>query len=245
MVWEEMPSAYEFSATASARLLAEWGEAVRRDSSHPSVVAWVPFNESWGVQHAASDERQRDLLRAAYHLTKSIDDSRPVISNDGWEHTRSDLLTIHDYENDAAALLESYGGSDVVSRTLAGVAPSGRRTFVGSEEETAVTAEAPVILSEFGGVSVDTSDEGSWGYRQVGSRTALDEHLVGIFAAVHGSEGLAGWCYTQLTDTAQETNGLADENRVPKLPAARIRSLVEGSGQLAAGDPARVPAQHA
>jgi hypothetical protein len=68
----------------------------------------------------------------------------------------------------------------------------------------------------------------------VESTRHLEEHLVGLFAAVRESEGLAGWCYTQLTDTAQETNGLADADRVPKLPAERIRALVEGGGRLPA-----------
>jgi len=237
LVWEEMPSVYEFSATASSRLLTEWTEAVRRDVSHPSVVVWVPFNESWGVQHLAADSRQRDLVRAAYHLTKSLDGSRPVISNDGWEHTRSDLLTVHDYENDAARLLDSYGAPDIVERSLDGVAPSGRRTFVGTAEESAATGRAPIILSEFGGVSIDPRDSGTWGYRHVDSAHALEEHLLGLFAAVRASESLAGWCYTQLTDTAQETNGLVDENRVPKLPAPRIRALVEGLGRADVGAP--------
>lgn len=229
LVWEEMPSVYEFSDTATTRLLAEWTEAVRRDLGHPSVVAWVPFNESWGVQHLASDPRQRELVRAAYHLTKSLDGSRPVISNDGWEHTRSDLLTLHDYENDAARLLDSYGDGERLARSLDGIAPSGRRTFVGTPEETRTTTAAPVILSEFGGVSIDPVGNGTWGYRHVDSRSAFEEHLVRLFAAVRGSESLAGWCYTQLTDTGQETNGLVDENRVPKLPPALVRALVLGT----------------
>jgi beta-galactosidase/beta-glucuronidase len=241
LVWEEMPSVYEFSATASSRLLTEWTEAVRRDVSHPSVVAWVPFNESWGVQHLAADSRQRDLVRAVYHLTKSLDGSRPVISNDGWEHTRSDLLTVHDYENDATRLLDAYGGPNVVERSLDGVAPSGRRTFVGTAEESAATGRAPVILSEFGGVSIDPRGSGTWGYRHVDSARALEEHLAGLLAAVRGSRSLVGWCYTQLTDTAQETNGLVDENRVPKLPVSRIRALIEGSDPVDVESP-RAPA---
>ncbi len=39
---------------------------------------------------------------------------------------------------------------------------------------------------------------------------------------------LAGWCWTQLADTLQEANGLVTENRTPKLPLARLRSLVTG-----------------
>lgn len=228
LVWEEMPSAYEFSATASARLVAEWSEVVRRDGSHPSIVVWVPFNESWGVQQIAADSRQQDLVRSLYHLTKGLDDTRLVISNDGWEHTRSDLLTIHDYENDAVRLLASYGTPEAIRQSLAGIAPGGRRMLIGTAEERAVTAAKPVVLSEFGGVSMEPTGSGTWGYRLVESHDHLEEHLVGLFAAARESEGLAGWCYTQLTDTAQETNGLADENRVPKLPAERIRAIVEG-----------------
>ena len=234
LVWEEMPSAYEFSSTASGRIIAEWGEVVRRDSSHPCIVAWVPFNESWGVQHLATDERQRNLVRALYHYTRSLDDTRLVISNDGWEHTRSDLLTIHDYENDAARLLASYGTPEALRRSVDLIAPSGRRTLIGTPEERAHTSAQPVILSEFGGVSIEPPGAEAWGYRLVESHDHFEEHLTGLFAAVRECDGLAGWCYTQLTDTAQETNGLTDENRVPKFPVERIRRIVEGDAHIPA-----------
>jgi beta-galactosidase/beta-glucuronidase len=231
LVWEEMPSAYEFSATASARIVTEWMEVIRRDSSHPSLAVWVPFNESWGVQHLATDGEQQDLVRTLYHLTKALDGTRLVVSNDGWEHTRSDLLTVHDYENDAVRLLGSYGTADALRDCLDDVAPNGRRMLVGTGEERSHTAARPIVLSEFGGVSIEPSADGAWGYRLVESHEHLERHLVGLFAAARGTESLAGWCYTQLTDTAQETNGLADENRVPKLPAERIRAMVRGEEQ--------------
>jgi beta-galactosidase/beta-glucuronidase len=229
MVWEEMPSAYEFTAVSSARLIREWIEVVRRDSSHPSIVAWVPINESWGVQQIAADAQQQDLVRVLYHLTRSLDPTRLVISNDGWEHIRSDLLTVHDYENVAERLLASYETESATRQSLDGISPNGRRTFVGTVEEMSYTATKPVVLSEFGGVSLEPNGDATWGYRLVPNLEHLEEHLRGLFTAVHDSEGLAGWCYTQLTDTGQETNGLADENRVPKLPVERIRALVEGS----------------
>lgn len=229
LVWSELPSAYEFSATAATRLLAEWTEAVRRDLSHPSIVVWVPINESWGVQDVATDRRQAELVRALRHATLALDDSRLVVSNDGWEHVRSDLLTVHDYENDAARLLATYGSAESFRHELEGISATGRRLLVGTPEECAATAARPVILSEFGGVSAEPTGGESWGYRHVDGVDHLEEHLVGLFAAVRESEVLAGWCYTQLTDTAQETNGLTDEHRVPKLPAERIRALVEGT----------------
>lgn len=237
LVWEEMPSAYEFSETAAVRLVSEWTEVVRRDGSHPSVVAWVPFNESWGVQHVAGSARQQDLVRTLFHLTKALDPTRIVISNDGWEHTRSDLLTVHDYENNAERILASYRTAEATRRSLTGIAPNGRRMLVGTADEGVATAARPVILSEFGGVSIEPRGDGAWGYRLVESHDHLEEHLTALFAAVHQSQGLAGWCYTQLTDTAQETNGLADEMRVPKIPVERIRAMVEGAADRRPAEP--------
>ena len=37
---------------------------------------------------------------------------------------------------------------------------------------------------------------------------------------------ITGFCYTQITDTLQETNGLYDENRKPKLPIDRLRDII-------------------
>ncbi|MGB4137159.1 MAG: glycoside hydrolase family 2 TIM barrel-domain containing protein, partial [Microbacterium sp.] len=215
------------------RLIREWTDVVQRDASHPSVVVWVPLNESWGVDRIAASPRERELARALYHLTKALDDTRLVVSNDGWEHVRSDLFTVHDYENDAATIRARYGTPESVRSTLSGIAPNGRRMLVGTPEEAGHTAGRPVLLSEFGGVSVDGSADGSWGYRMVGSDDALEEHLRGLFDAVHDCAPLAGWCYTQLTDTAQETNGLVDEHRVPKIPLERLRRMIVGGRQPA------------
>jgi beta-galactosidase/beta-glucuronidase len=226
MVWTELPSTYEFSDLATARLVREWVEVMHRDMSHPSIVAWVPFNESWGVSHVAHDERQQHLVRSMYHLTKAMDGSRLVISNDGWEHTESDLLTVHDYENDTTQLALAYADEAATAITLSGIAPNGRRTIVGSG---ASTQDWPVVLSEFGGVSVVSEpDSADWGYRMVATPADLDRQLAALFGAVRASASLAGWCYTQLTDTAQETNGLTDAHRVPKLPIERIREIVAG-----------------
>ena len=109
------------------------------------------------------------------------------------------------------------------------MSPFGKRVLVGTPAEAAATASAPAVLTEFGGVSFTPDpDFDAWGYRLVGTPEDLDRHLSGIFAALNSSTALAGWVYTQLTDTVQETNGLTDENRVPKLPAARIREIVRG-----------------
>ena len=47
-----------------------------------------------------------------------------------------------------------------------------------------------------------------------------------LFDAIYEIPLLAGFCYTQLTDTMQETNGLLDENRRPKLPIEVLSGII-------------------
>lgn len=225
LVWAELPSALEFSATTVQRLVAEWTEAIRRDWSHPSIAVWVPMNESWGAQQAAIEPQQRELLQTLYHLTRSLDGSRLVVSNDGWEHAESDLFTIHDYR-DPAALAADYADAVTVDRLVAGPGPGGHRLRLAA---VADRPGAPVVLSEFGGISMADPATGGWGYRVVSSADQLERQLRATFDALRSSSVLAGWCFTQLTDTGQETNGLTDADRKPKLPAPVIRQLVRGS----------------
>src|ERR1700674_3969198 len=97
LVWSEMPSFHEHSPEAERRLSAEWEEVVLRDRDHPSVVAWVVANESFGLDHIDPSVRSNFLVRL-YRLTHDLDRTRPVVSNDGREHALTDLCTIPDYE---------------------------------------------------------------------------------------------------------------------------------------------------
>ncbi|MBA8846777.1 glycoside hydrolase family 2 protein [Microcella alkalica] len=226
MVWAEAPSAYDFSPTAVARSTREWIEAVARDRSHPCVVAWVPLNESWGIQHIAHDERQRDFAEALYRLTKALDATRPVISNDGWEHATSDLLTLHDYTMDPERLAQSYATSAAIEAAVVGVGPAGRRVIAPGSSPV---PGAPIIVSEFGGVTWapgSAEGDGTWGYAVAHSTEEFERHLTALIQALDSSEHLAGWCYTQLTDTMQEANGLLDEQRRPKLPMETLRRII-------------------
>ena len=69
LVWEEMPSAYRFTRRAIRRMVREWTEAIDRDYSHPCVIVWVPFNESWGVPELPAVREHRHAVEALYHLT--------------------------------------------------------------------------------------------------------------------------------------------------------------------------------
>jgi hypothetical protein len=223
MVWAETANAYSFDERAVTALVSEWTAIVDRDASHPSIVVWVPLNESWGVQHIAHDPRQQAFSRSIADLTRALDGTRPVISNDGWEHAASDIWTIHDYEADPATLAERYGDDARLRTMLSGFGPAGRRMSVGRLDE-----ELPVMLTEFGGVSLKTGDDEAWGYSTASDAAAFEKQVTAIVRAVERARPLAGFCYTQLTDTGQETNGLLYADRTPKVPIERIRAAVTG-----------------
>ena len=223
MVWAETASAYAFDRRAATNLMSEWTSLVVRDLSHPSVIVWVPLNESWGVQHIAHDERQRALSRSVADITRALDGTRPVISNDGWEHTRSDIWTIHDYEANPAVLGQRYGDDARITALIAGFGPAGRRISVDGD-----VSDKPVMLTEFGGVSLRPQNGTDWGYSTAETADEFGERVCGLIRAVDGAAPLSGFCYTQLTDTGQETNGLLYDDRTPKVAIADIRAAVLG-----------------
>jgi beta-galactosidase/beta-glucuronidase len=234
MVWSETPGAYEFSPTAVARMTREWLEVLDRDRSHPAIVTWVPLNESWGVQHIAHSPAQQAYARALADLTRAIDPTRPVISNDGWEHVDSDVLSVHDYEWRPEVVRQRYAGPDAAERLIAGLGPAGRRIVVGEDQRE----DAPLMLTEFGGIRFTPGDAGadSWGYSVAVSADDFRERLSGLLAAVHDSDVLAGFCYTQLTDTLQEANGLLTADRTPKLPMSVLRAIITGRAEPGASE---------
>ncbi|TBN56423.1 glycoside hydrolase family 2 [Glaciihabitans arcticus] len=219
LLWEEMPSAYEFSATAIRRMMTEWADVIQRDASHPSVVTWVPFNESWGVQHIAHDPAVRDYVRALWHLTKALDPTRPVVSNDGWEHLDSDIWSVHDYESSGDVLRARYASA---SSIFDGLGPAGRRMRLGTEPDRG----QPIMLTEFGGIKFAPQGDDSWGYSTASSAADFASRLSAVLDATLSSPVLAGFCYTQLTDTGQETNGLVTDAREPKLPLDQLRAII-------------------
>jgi beta-galactosidase/beta-glucuronidase len=229
LVWGEIAAPFAFTPRAVERTVREWVDAVARDRSHPSVVTWVPVNESWGVQHIAHDEAQQHFTQALYHLTKALDPTRPVISNDGWEHTRSDLLTVHDYTTSREPLEARYATQEALAALPGGIGPAGRRVAL----LPSAVAGKPVMVTEFGGITwAPGSPIETWGYAVADSADDFEQRVRDVFEALYASPGLAGICYTQLTDTLQEANGLVDENRKPKLPVDTIRAIVQAGPTL-------------
>lgn len=222
LVWAEAANAYVYSDRAAEMLLREWLTTVRRNYNHPSIITWVPLNESWGVPDLDRSAEQRHFVRALYHLTHALDPTRPVIANDGWQHAVGDVFGVHDYALDPGTLRERYQDRAAIARTFHEVRPQ-HHALLG---EGAELKEQPIVISEFGGLAFKPGTGEDWfGYGQFADRDELIARYEGLVSALLDSTALAGFCYTQLTDTAQETNGLLTADRKPKLDPERIRAI--------------------
>lgn len=230
LVWEEMPNAREWSLRAGELLSTEWQRAIRRDYNHPCVVTWVPVNESMGFPGLGEEHAgQYAYIERMVRVTRRLDSSRPVVDNDGWEHTDiTDICAIHDYTPTARKLKvrykETIGGGGLPVKVWISERPLFAR---GSQYRG-----QPIILSEVGGFLTIPSDippdRRDTLYQFYDSFESPDELVTKYRDLMRGIVSLkfvAGFCYTQLTDIEQEINGLLTYDRRPKIPPERIAEI--------------------
>ena len=224
LVSGEIANAYDYDPTYVARITDEWTQAVERDYNHPSIIVWVPINESWGVPDLRGDSRQRAHLQSLYALTRSLDATRLVIDNEGWEHTDfTDLFALHDYAPNGKLLAETFKdfgkpGTEPTEGYRPPLVPGAH--YNGS----------PLYLSEFGGIAFippgANVPKGSWGYSGV-EKTEADAlaRLRSLYEGIAAAPAIIGVCYTQLTDVEQEINGLMTYDRKPKFDPKRLSEI--------------------
>jgi beta-galactosidase/beta-glucuronidase len=226
MVWAEMPSGRIFSSQLKTDLTHQWMEVLAALQHHPSIVAWVPFNESWGVWNQATRTEQQDWVASIYHLTKALDPSRPVIANDGWEFVVGDAWTLHLYQQDPQSLLDRLGV--LISSPAEGVADGARAGALRPDRVEGL----PLLITECGGVGFDPSrprmtDDfayGEWPQSEAEFKARLSE----LLEALNRSDRISGFVWTQLTDVAQEINGLLYFDRTPKVDIDWLCAQVTG-----------------
>lgn len=235
IVWAEMPSAYtriwiddhacQYAIPSQTRedFANEWMLAVKQQYNHACVLCWVPINESWGVEDILFDKAQQDYANELYCRTAEYDPMRPIITNDGWEHTISDYLTIHHYTQSGAELEQFFNTVDKCTQ----------RVFDGHHKGAFADGYAydgqPILISEFGGTSfVKDLGGNKWGY---GEAVRSDEEFIARFASlidgIYANPHVKGFCYTQLSDVFHEVNGLMTFDRKPKEPFATIKAILD------------------
>ena len=223
LVWSEMAAAYEYSDDAVTMFTREWMEIVQQNYNHPSIITWTPFNESWGVPRIKTDKAQQNFTEAIYYLTKAYDRYRPVVCNDGWEHTISDIITLHDYEEKGEDFADRYGNylqeilDNEIYHNLHRSAFADGYSYKGQ----------PIIFSEFGGIAFSNRGEG-WGYgNKVGSKEEYIKRFDSITTAIKEIPEFCGFCYTQVSDVQQEINGIMDMERNFKVEPKILKEINE------------------
>ena len=219
LTWGESSSwgANSNDERSARNFISEWEEIVVRDRNHPSIIAWTPFNESWDRNKDVEGARCHDrMVSDVYRITHALD-YRPVNDCSGGYHVVTDIWSYHNYEQDAAKLLEQ--------QTLKGD---------GTVPTFDVTRECPYsgqpyILDEYGGIRwvIEQYSEKTWGYGKAPENMEeVYTRLAALTDAIRSLDYISGFCYTQLTDVEQEQNGIYTYDRREKFDAARLKEIL-------------------
>lgn len=226
VVWGEVPSAYVFNHDSVDGLSQTLTAFIDRDYNHPSIITWVPLNESWGVNRILNDKNQQALGRMLYHQAKALDGTRLVSANDGWEQTTTDISALHDYTAWGDDLAIHFASREQVDQ----IGCDERMAWADTETPTGKEA---FMVTEYGGIAFDSIGEqddiggmATWGYNgKVQTQEAFVERFKSAVDAIRSIPFCRGYCYTQLTDVMQEINGLLTPDRKPKVEAAKLAEI--------------------
>ncbi len=221
LCWGELPSAYEFCRDEIYNFTTTMMDFIKRDYNHPSIITWVPLNESWGVREIYNHEQQQRLSNTLFQLSKAMDGTRLVSGNDGWEQTHTDIVAIHDYAPWGEDIARNFADRETVEKTFA----SWRMSYAKDYEPEHGAYEEPFLVTEYGGIAMtikgaqgQMENMETWGYHdKVESEEAFFERYRSVTDAIRAIPYCRGYCYTQLTDVMQEINGLLLPDRTPKV----------------------------
>jgi hypothetical protein len=138
------------------------------------------------------------------HSRRTLDHTRPVNDNCGWEHVLNDLTTFHDY-TESKKLTETCA-------TIQGILEkkSSRVIFLGPTSNSVTgdagrthTLGAPIICTEFGGINIAPAKNATVGEKDWGYTTAIDpedllKRIEGLVMGIVKGGLCCGFVYTQL-----------------------------------------------
>lgn len=221
-VWCEMPSMYEFNTESVNSFINEWQEVVLQNRNHPCIMAYVPFNESWGIPAVHGNRRQQQFTESAYHLTKTLDSNKLVIANDGWDQTVTDIVTIHNYAENGDTLTKIYENGDAMEDKMSIPFGEWRHVFADGYKYEG----QPVLISEFGGIAFSADGNKGWGYGNlVADEDVFLSRLKSLVLSIKRMRGVCGYCLTQTTDVQQEVNGVLTEERKWKVDVKKLKEI--------------------
>jgi hypothetical protein len=106
LLWVEVPSPHRSNQRSRVNHQQELIRMLALMQTHPSIVIWSLYNESWGAQDIAKNTETCKYIIDTYHYMHLYYPQFLVVDNDGWHHVslegrlKSDLLTVHLYTPD-------------------------------------------------------------------------------------------------------------------------------------------------
>lgn len=226
LVWGEVPSPYDFTDEMVREVAETLTAFIDRDFNHPSIITWVPLNESWGVRQIYTDRRQQAAGRMLYHLTKALDGTRLCSTNDGWEQVETDICALHDYAAHKDVVDAHFGDRETVETHACDCRPAFAQKWKPTGKEAFMVTEYGGIAFQSIGAQGEMGGMQTWGYHdKVTDEEAFFERFAAVTDAIRAISYCQGYCYTQLTDVMQEINGLLTPDRKPKVDIERFAAL--------------------
>ena len=202
LVMQDMPSGSGDKVQRYGFYRRELKEMIDHLYNVPSIVSWIPYNESWGQPGAF-------LTHATLVWTQKYDPSRIVDGPSGWNDYEGGKAHGKTTSHKPAGVEEA---ADLVDRHDYGKQPG----------MFALNDRRASFLGEFGGIGCRVDGhlwtDKAWGYGGTGkdvNRKAVQDKFISLMdhVANHAMHGLAGSVYTQTTDVEGEINGLITYDR--------------------------------
>ena len=221
----EIPSSKEFSSNYEKNYLKETSRIVLDNINHPCVFSLILFNESWGINNVKNDKLTQDFVLNCYNYYKKLYPNLLVCSNDGWEHVKSDICSIHNYAPEGEKLyLFEKKQYDLLLKN--GDALANEANYHIYAQGYKYQNEL-IILSEFGGYGLNIDDsKNAWCYGKASSN--VDDYILKLTNMYHYIKKLdfiRGICYTQFNDIYPELNGIVSIDRKEKIDIKILKKL--------------------
>lgn len=212
LIMYDLPSTTHDNERSRAYWEQTLRDAIARDTNHPSIFAWVLFNETWGIGYEGYTDETQQWVANMVRLTKRLDPTRLVEDNSAcrYDHVVTDINSWHFYIDDIATARKHI--EDVAAKTF----PGSTFNYIGGRKQ----GVEPLMNSEFGNVSAGGGDRDiSWGVKYLTNE-------------LHRHDKICGYLYTELTDLEWEHNGVMNYDRSRKefgynahLPGFSIRDI--------------------
>lgn len=217
LLWVEVPSPHRSTRKSRSNHRAELLRMLDLAGTHPSIVIWSLYNEDWGAQDIATNEKTRQYITDMYHYMVLAQPQFLVVDNDGWQHIsylgrlKSDLLTIHIYTPDINQWKET------LDRLMNGEMNNVAAYPLVVGDPFFYRKQVPLVVSEWGG----------FGFVNYGGpEKEIDRaELIKQYKKELRNRSIAGDVYTQATNIEEEKNGLIDSETGELLvPAGLLQS---------------------